>query len=153
MADAGAPRSLLCRLADRGAALEQQFETSVWPWAALTGLALLVLLGMTAIGRLGLGGDPFNDRAFEAAMWRESDGLAFDCPRGEMVASLAALHLRTGERRQDLRTLLGPPDAPGAPRIDRWYVGHWSGLRIDVDTLDLQFDDADRLLRWECVQH
>ncbi len=149
-----APRPGALRRAGRAwLAFEESLETSVMPWAILTAIVALAAIAMMVSARLGLGGDPFNDRAFDAGLWRSSDGEQFDCPRGEMLANLEAQHLRVGAPREQMLALLGPPDATGQDGLASWYLGYWSGFRVDMDSLDLQFDGDGRLVRWQRAQH
>lgn len=139
------------RLRDTAMALETSLTTSVLPWALLTGAAFVLWLGGAAYASLGAG--PFDDAQFDAATWRAADGLDPDCPRGPMLHDLAASHLRPGRPRGELIELLGPPDAIDRLDCASWRLGFWSGFRVDVDTLDVRFDDAGRLVDWSRVQH
>lgn len=132
--------------------LENGLETRVGPWVAFGGVLALLTLGMMLVSWLGLGGDPFNDSAFDASTWRASDGTAFDCPRGPMLANLE-LQLRPGMSRTELVSLLGPPDATERPDSASWFVGSWSGFRVDIDSLDVAFDANGRLASWHRAQH
>lgn len=140
------------RLGARFCAFESSLETSLRPWIALTAIVFVGWLALVVLTMSEWGGDPFNDRPFEAAAWRAADGGARDCPRGEMVADLAARELRTGRPRSELVELLGAPDAGDAPRWCGWRIGWWSGLRIDQDVLELHFDPDGALAHWARAQ-
>jgi hypothetical protein len=136
----------------RFAALEHGLETSLRPWLWLTGIVFVGWLSLVVASLPDWGGDPFNDRAFDAAAWRAADGGARDCPRGEMVANLAQGELRSGRPRAELVALLGPPDDHDGPRLCSWRIGWWSGLRVDQDALELHFDTDGRLAHWALAQ-
>lgn len=151
-ADRPTPTPWWRALGRRFVALEHELETSVRPWLWLTGIVFVGWLALAIASMPDWGGDPFNDRAFDAAAWRAADGGARDCPRGEMVTSLAASELRAGRRRDELVALLGPPDEHDAPRWCSWRIGWWSGLRLDQDALELHFDPDGRLANWTLAQ-
>lgn len=140
------------RLGARWGAFEDSLETSVRPWIALTAIVFVGWLALVALSLPDWGGDPFNDRAFDAAAWRAADGGARDCPRGEMVADLAARELRAGRPRGELVALLGAPDAGDGARWCGWRIGWWSGLRLDQDVLELHFDADGALAHWTRAQ-
>jgi hypothetical protein len=139
-------------LGRRFTALEHELETSLRPWLWLTGIVFVGWLTLVIASMPDWGGDPFNDRAFDAAAWRAADGGARDCPRGEMITSLAAGELRAGRPRAELIALLGPPDEHDAPRWCSWRIGWWSGLRVDQDALELHFDPDGQLSHWARAQ-
>ena len=152
-ADRPTPTPWWRALGRRFTAFEQELETSLRPWLWLTAIVFVGWLGLVVAAMPDWGGDPFNDRAFDAAAWRAADGGARDCPRGEMITSLAASELRAGRPRAELLALLGPPDDRDDAGRCSWRIGWWSGLRFDQDALELHFDPDGRLTHWARAQH
>jgi hypothetical protein len=129
-------------------------------------VASLVLLILTAGPILGWVRDrlgppfayPFDDRAFEPTLWRQSRDPS-DSPRGKMVDHLIATKLRRGMSEREVRRLLGEPDHkqraadlypdqgfPATDLILSYHLGMWSGLRMDGDFLAIHFDRSGRLV-------
>ena len=126
------------------------------------GLALLAILasglGLTWLLLLRL--DPFNQAPFNQQIWLTAKGDP-ENPRGPMARALIARRLKKGIPRAQVIQLLGAPDQTetfqGRRMVDtsgyehtrsilRYYLGAWSGMRIDGDYLDLAFDGSGRLI-------
>jgi hypothetical protein len=91
---------------------------------------------------------PFNQKRFDRQAWLSAQ-LDQNCPRGPMAGHLIRAHLKPGTRREQVIALLGKPDSEdkskdGAP-IYRYYLGNWSGFRMDGDYLDIRFDTTGRV--------
>jgi hypothetical protein len=104
--------------------------------------------GVACCGVLLFKADPFNQISFNRQVWLTSpDGM--DCPRGKMAGDLLRFHLNKGMSKQEVVEVVGTPD--GKDRTDtgqevyRYYLGCWSGLRIDEDYLDVVFDASGRV--------
>jgi hypothetical protein len=146
MAADGARSGWLARLLGNAKAFEASLETSVRPWAILIGgLGGIYLIGVLV---LTLRGSPFDDRPFDAAVWRTSpmDG---ESARGQMLDDVMQKHLPIGMPRREVHTLLGEPDARG-PHASFWRIGDWSANGFD--RLAVSFDATDKLSRTEHVR-
>ena len=98
--------------------------------------------------------DPFNDRAFDQALWHNHhNDTSQDNPRGKMAHHLATVLETQRMTRGEVLTLLGQPDAPTEGNMLSYELGMWSGFRIDNDTFDIHFDTADRVIDATVVQH
>jgi hypothetical protein len=60
--------------------------------------------------------------------------------------------LHAGLAKTEVENLLGKPDS-NRSNVHEYLLGMCSGLRIDFDTLDVQFDSKGRLLEVQVVQH
>jgi predicted XRE-type DNA-binding protein len=98
--------------------------------------------------------DPFNDLAFDKALWHQHrNDTSPDNPRGNMAHDLATLLETEQMTRAEVITLLGQPDARSSDTMLSYQLGMWSGFRIDNDTLDVFFDHADHVIDARVVQH
>ncbi len=106
--------------------------------------------------------DPFDDRTFDRQLWVQYDGsLDSDNPRGQMFVDLTTKVLKTGMTRAEVVELLGEPDyfrvqscgcEPDDQKLE-YMLGMWSGLGIDYDSLRVELDDEDRVLKLSRHQH
>lgn len=74
------------------------------------------------------------------------------CYRGGMAHDIKTNVLHVGLARANVEQLLGAPDIVKDETYE-YFLGMCSGLRIDFDTLDVQFDSEGRVLKVEVVQH
>jgi hypothetical protein len=89
-----------------------------------------------------------------------------------MAIDLIEHHMEVGHLRKDVLQLLGSPDesynwlqakrrlgysneqlGPLTWKVDGYYLGSWSGFRMDEDVLLLLFDRSGRLLDKWLVQY
>lgn len=139
-------RGWFARLLGNAKTFEASLETSVRPWAILIGgLGGIYLIGVLV---LVLRGSPFDDRPFDATVWRTSP-MEGESPRGQMLDDLMQKHLPVGMPRLEVHTLLGEPDARGN-HVSIWRLGDWSPNGLD--RLAVSFDAADKLSRLEHVR-
>jgi hypothetical protein len=109
---------------------------------------------------------PFMGESFTPEKWTQAggcEGLTDDqcvtkessCPRGPMVQSLRRNHLAVGTGRDAVIKLLGAEDmsSDDRPMCLHWFLGMCSGLGWDYDSLQVCFDEADRLIESGHVQH
>ncbi len=101
-------------------------------------LAALFFLGWRAWNSAAnLFNDPFNDWSFDRSTWAEQPDH-----RGRMFDSLRDRLLQDRPSRDQIRELLGQPDDRMRKSDDRcwsYYIGSWSGLRIDTDAVYVVF--------------
>lgn len=83
--------------------------------------------------------EPFDDWWFDQKIWMANRGSGSDNPRGKMVTDLQKRVL-PGMSREEVRFLLGPPDAGGWGDTMSYSIGSWSGFGMDPDILDIAFD-------------
>ena len=60
--------------------------------------------------------------------------------------------LHTGLTKTEVEGVLGEPDSNKAD-VHEYNLGFCSGLRIDLDTLDVHFNSEGRLIKIQVVQH
>src|SRR5687767_1815960 len=88
---------------------------------------------------------------FDPVVWRENPNpFGIDNRRSRMLGDLMRNHLRVGMRREQVRTLLGPPDAQSEVdrenNIDSYNLGHIGPMGIDPSILQLKYDPAGVLV-------
>jgi hypothetical protein len=92
--------------------------------------------------------NPFNARSFDRQVWAAND-FKSSCGRGQMAGDLLRFHLPPGTHREQVISLLGQPDQKG--RTDKqnevytYELGACSGIRIDLDYLNVVFDASGRV--------
>ncbi len=103
--------------------------------------------------------DPHCNGSFNRAVWienRNSDNP--DNPRGPMAADLRKRLLQEKPTKAEVLAILSEPDMMSErnklrPDFLSYGLGMWSGFRIDYDSLDIYFDDHDRVSKVLIVQH
>jgi hypothetical protein len=97
------------------------------------------------------------DIPFDRDGWRDHYGVEIDNPRWYMVHDLQRHHLRPGTPREKVIELLGSSDWPlygsEPPGTLKYVLGMHSGFGMDVDTMDIFFDEQGFLTRVEFTQH
>jgi hypothetical protein len=89
---------------------------------------------------------PFDDREFDSASWRQHAGSSdWQSPRGPMYEDLRRTLLRDRATREGVVLMMGEPDESGRDGVLRYRLGAWSGLRIDLDTMSIAFDESGRV--------
>jgi hypothetical protein len=130
------------------------------PWSARR-VALVVALLLLALAFSYLGwqywlfkGGIFRTSRFDAAEWLalEKRSNDFSCYRGGMADDIRKNVLRVGQSADEIERVLGRPNFI-RNGVHEYYLGMCSGLRIDLDTLDIHFDDSKRLKLVQVVQH
>ena len=110
-------------------------------------------------------GGAFDDQTFDRSTWIAYRGSSEpDSPRGHMFVDLAERLEQQRPRRAEVLHLLGepdfyllgsnplsPPDLNANPLS--YNLGMWSGFRIDYDSLEIEFDDEDRVRKVYRLQH
>ncbi len=124
-----------------------------------------IIVGVFALGAVGAGWlqlrlSPFHRAPFQQQRWLEAR-TDRDSLRGRMAGSLVRRHLKKGMKREAVVRLLGPPDGReqyrGRPLVEgrgyertreilRYYLGDWSGMRLDGDYLDIAIDGSGQLI-------
>jgi hypothetical protein len=115
------------------------------------------VLGFAAIvyGLVGNPFDPFDNRRFTPAEWREADNYS----RARMARSLIRRHLRSGTPEGEVVALLGEPEIVGSPgdlyrpktpgiKVLVWGLGSWSPIYDDA-FLYVHIDATGRVSRAE----
>lgn len=121
----------------------------------------------------------FRNSTFDRAVWlAAAKDIGSNHARHEMAGDLLTNHLREGQAKKEILSLLGPPDAEVAasPRLPNdetdnllpytnspnftagdarqtrmLYIYYLHSSGIDVGALCLAFDRSDRVLRKWCV--
>jgi hypothetical protein len=118
--------------------------------SVVTGLGLIGICAAAVAlsGFLLFKASPFNRRPFDRQVWLSAKHDQ-DCPRGPMAGNLIRAHLKPGARREQVISLLGKPDSEDRSEagalVYRYYLGNWSGFRMDGDYLDVIFDASGRV--------
>ncbi len=114
---------------------------------------------LSIIVNAGRGYHGWGDATFDSEEWKAVEALRPDSPRGTMVSDLLDNHELIGLTREQVRELLGDPEEANTSRGRRahpvetapewiYYLGMYSGFRIDEDILVIKFDANDRVKRW-----
>ena len=130
-------------------------KTVLWEFVLVVGVPAF-LTGGSWLGFRAV--DPFQKQTFNRQAWLTATHTP-DCVRGAMSTDLLDNHLRKGMTTAEVRQLLGEPDwGGGQPKEEatklicyRYYLGNWSGEPMGGDYLEIDFDDAGRMLeayRW-----
>ena len=91
---------------------------------------------------------------FDKIEWKKySNDMNRDNPRGQMIEDLFENHLKKEISSAEIIALLGTPDRKNEQNFYSYNLGIWSGLRMDYDSLDLWFDNKERLVSFARVQH
>jgi hypothetical protein len=105
---------------------------------------------------------------FDQKQWRAARNWNPNNVRGKMVRRLLHDYQLKGMTRKEAIALLGQPDGADGSLSDSqkfsdaainkartlyWVLGMWSGMRMDYDTLDLEFEERGRVVNWAIVQH
>lgn len=70
-----------------------------------------------------------------------------------MIGDLSKELMHRRPSRTEVVEWLGEPDFRNEPRLMSYNLGMWSGLRMDFDSLDIEFDEAGRVRHVRSVQH
>jgi hypothetical protein len=119
-------------------------------YAGCLGFFLLCLPWLSQIGLLRVLQNPYDNRPFEAQVWRAQRGSIEPMnPRGLMIRDLLANHLSAGVARHEVVQLLGDPDWQGEPGDSlpsiTYVIGLYSGI-LDHEFLTLHFDADGKLV-------
>jgi hypothetical protein len=120
---------------------------------------LIIVTAVVAVAFVGwqywlYKGGIFRTSSFNEAEWK-SLKRPFDdvsCYRGGMAHDIKTNIPRTGLTKTEVEGLLGEPDFNKA-EVHEYNLGFCSGLRIDLDTLDVHFDSEGKLTEVYVVQH
>lgn len=133
--------------------------TLKWAAIVLTGASIAFIIGASTGVLYYHLGDPFNDRVFDASVWRDyrEDAIA-DNPRGNMAEDLKRRLMSQRPTYDEVVKMLGEPDyMTEAERMRddllRYNLGMWTGLRTDNDSLDIYFDEQRRVREVRIAQH
>ncbi len=148
------------------------FQRSNWIKALRLFLKMILFTALLAIGLVaatfifawvtrsgpyfGISGPgPWDDRRFDSAIWKQSDGKDIDSPRGQMLYDLLYHSLKVGLSKSAVLNLLGKTDTiyrrgdqynpfPNSRATESWHypLGNWSGFRVDTDFLVVEFDKS-----------
>ncbi|MGV8894154.1 MAG: hypothetical protein ACOH2K_14670 [Burkholderiaceae bacterium] len=99
-------------------------------------------------------GGVFSTSNFESSAWhaKETPETDSSCFRGGMANDLKNKVLKRGASRSSVEQLLGTPSRSKPSEI-QYYLGFCSGLRIDVDSLNIHFNERGQLTSVSIVQH
>jgi hypothetical protein len=109
---------------------------------------------------IGWGNRPFDSAVWQAAPRSIDDRDEEHNPRGAMLRSLLRNHRLRGLTKAEVVALLGKPDpADGisssrVPQYETWdyYVGWYSGFKLDPDFLAVMFGLDGRVADWAIWQ-
>jgi hypothetical protein len=127
---------------------------------ALIGIIMIPVL-LNALILWGLHDRPFHGRALDRGIWDEAlkdDSNHMSSPRCEMAKELQGRLVREKSTRAEVVALLGEPEDMSKADKQRLHflsytLGMCSGFRVDYDSLDIHFDENDRVKRVCIVQH
>jgi len=116
---------------------------------------------------IGMHTTPFYKSGFNKNRWRtahqgktsqEIGKKQEQCIRGAMFGDLRNRYLRPGTAKTRVIDLLGKPDfgsegVKDGNKCQRWNLGFCSGFKIDLDSLNVCFDKADRVTHVFHLQH
>lgn len=127
------------------------------PWRifrTLLGAIVIVVVALIGWEYWLYEGGIFRTSSFNETKWKSLNRKTSDstCYRGGMAHDIKTNILRTGLAKIEVENLLGKPDFSRGD-VDEYFLGMCSGLRIDFDTLYLQFDSEGRLINVQIVQH
>lgn len=125
--------------------------------------AMALLLVALVWGAIPSALDPFDDSPFDPIVWTRWQGVFHhDNERGHMARSLIRKLEMDRPHRSEVVVLLGPTDRECSvltPPLGQketclsYYLGDWSGYRMDPDTLDVYFSGDGRVSNVVTVQH
>jgi hypothetical protein len=130
-------------------------KTFLKPWwgKLIAFVVLLLLIGITLAGYLFWQLRDMFPRAipFDATLWQAANIEEVDNPRCLMQRDLEQNHLKLGMTRAQVNTLLGEPQSN--EKVLSYYLGFCSPFGIDGESLELEFDDRDKLIEVRTLQH
>lgn len=104
-------------------------------------------------------GNRFDDRSFNRAEWMAAADQGSDSVRGLMADDLIHNHLPKGMTYEQVKALLGTPFSIGSPdglgdfpenssvkKVVTYYLGSWSGFRMDGDYLAIALDEQGKVV-------
>ncbi|MHB8995166.1 MAG: hypothetical protein ACYC63_07955 [Armatimonadota bacterium] len=102
---------------------------------------------------IGWGNRPFDSAVWRAAPKSIDDPASAENPRGAMLRSLLRDHSLRGLSKPQVLLLLGKPEPSANMPLsvaDEWhyYLGCYSGFKIDADFLSLEFGADGRVAEW-----
>lgn len=96
---------------------------------------------------------PFMGNTFTKVEWEKAGKctrgnceLGRSCTRGGMFRDLQHNHLAIGSQRSMVEQLLGPSPEPNRNGCAIYPLGMCSGLRIDMDFLDICYNNESRIV-------
>lgn len=127
------------------------------PWRivrTLVGATVVVVVAFIGWEYWLYNGGIFRTSSFNETKWKSLNRKTadFSCYRGGMAHDIKTNILRAGLAKTEVERLLGKPDSNRGD-VHEYLLGMCSGLRIDFDTLDVQFDSEGRLMEVQVVQH
>lgn len=120
----------------------------------LMGFGILAITALVVLVNM-LTPSPWDDRVFDREVWfaHAHDGKP-DNPRGPMLEDLKKTALKNGMTREEVLALLGEPDYElPSETMMRYRLGSWSGMRMDPDSLDIEFGRDGKVRRIFRSQH
>jgi hypothetical protein len=141
--------------------------------AILLGAVIAVPIATIIVGLIliytpiGMHTTPFYGASFNKDRWRtahegktsqEINKKQAQCIRGAMFGDLRNRYLRPGTSKARVIELLGKPDfgsegVKDGNKCQRWNLGFCSGFKVDLDSLNVCFDKADRVTDVFHLQH
>ena len=106
--------------------------------------------------RPGKSSDPLSGRDFDPTEWKAragEDGTT-DGVRASMFADVRRRVEGARMTREEVRSLLGPPEGVDLPELASWHLGFVGGGRqIDTTSLDVHFDAAGHATAVTLLEH
>jgi hypothetical protein len=99
-------------------------------------------------------GGVFETGQFVESKWKKEPAGSdvFECYRGGMAADLQNRVLTKGMTRDAVRQLLGEPNKEASGALE-YNLGFCSKVGVDLDTLDIDFDERNELQHVRVRQH
>jgi len=117
-------------------------------------LAICALIWIIIISSLHLY-KPFDSEKFDKTTWfgYEKSIDVKRNKRGLMAEDVKKHILARNMNKQDVITFLGNPDKSYEDGSIEYYLGYWSGIRIDMDGLCVSFYKDNNVKNVSIVQH
>jgi hypothetical protein len=115
----------------------------------------VAIIAIALLGYYGMWIQPFSNAKFDRAIWLKAKSDDFHNPRGPMTMDLRRNHLHHGMTRQQVRSLLGPPDCHVShdPSMDSYWLGAWGGFQMDSQSLDIYYNPSGNMCSSYITDH
>ena len=111
-------------------------------------LVIVAVVGVVAITWRILVPYHYDDMVFDSSVWHQYSGsIDEDNPRGKMFDDLRAKLLESRPTRDEVLKMLGEPEHYNNAHLVSYSLGNWSGLRWELDIMEVRFDEKGRVFK------